>query len=221
MLIFDGLLSAGSRIPQDELAAELGISRMPIREALIALEREGWVIIEMHRGAFVSPVNEEILRDHYQMLGLVFGFALRRAIERDDGTLFDRLAELRSRLAGEPDPEQAGDLLRRFHGVILEQASSPPIRVLLRSIPSQIPTDIFSTVPAVVDIQRPLVALITEAVRDKAHAPGAAAYLEMMEEAGREVSRLFRRRNLLGPPTADQAADPADDPAVARRAYMI
>jgi DNA-binding GntR family transcriptional regulator len=54
-LIFDGDLRPGTRVPQDEIAQTLGVSRIPVREALIALEREGWVTIELHRGALSTP----------------------------------------------------------------------------------------------------------------------------------------------------------------------
>src|SRR5215472_18022247 len=64
-LIFDGVLKPGQRVPQDEIAHTLGISRIPVREALIALEREGWVTIEMHRGAFISAIDAQAVRDHY------------------------------------------------------------------------------------------------------------------------------------------------------------
>jgi len=40
-LMFDGDLRPGTRVPQDEIAQALGVSRIPVREALIALEREG------------------------------------------------------------------------------------------------------------------------------------------------------------------------------------
>jgi DNA-binding GntR family transcriptional regulator len=40
--IFDGVLKQGQRVPQDAIAKTLGVSRIPVREALIALEREGW-----------------------------------------------------------------------------------------------------------------------------------------------------------------------------------
>src|SRR5262249_27112791 len=44
-LIFDGVLKPGQRVPQDAIAQTLGVSRIPVREALIALEREGWTTI--------------------------------------------------------------------------------------------------------------------------------------------------------------------------------
>ena len=72
-------LKPGTRVPQDDIARVLGVSRIPVREALIALEREGWVTIEMHRGAFVNALDEQAARDTYELFGLVYGFAVRRA----------------------------------------------------------------------------------------------------------------------------------------------
>jgi DNA-binding GntR family transcriptional regulator len=46
-MIFDGELRPGERVPQDEIALALGISRIPHREALVALEHQGWVTNEL------------------------------------------------------------------------------------------------------------------------------------------------------------------------------
>src|SRR5690606_39573785 len=80
-LIFDGVLRPGARVPQDDIAADLGISRIPVREALIALERQGWVTIERHRGAFVTALDPPAVRDHSELYGLVYVFALPPALE--------------------------------------------------------------------------------------------------------------------------------------------
>ena len=86
-MIFNGELRQGDRMRQDEIAQRLGVSRIPVREAIIALDREGWLTITPHRGAFVHGLDEDALRDHYELLGLVYGLAARRATERasDDG----------------------------------------------------------------------------------------------------------------------------------------
>ena len=76
-----------------EIAQTLGISRIPVREALIALEREGWVSIEMHRGAFVNAIDADAVRDHYELLGLVHGFAASRALSREGPALAGGLAK--------------------------------------------------------------------------------------------------------------------------------
>ncbi len=68
------------RVPQDAIAQELGVSRIPVREALIVLEREGWVTNEMHRGAFINTLDEPTVHDHYELFGLIYGFAAKRAL---------------------------------------------------------------------------------------------------------------------------------------------
>lgn len=54
--ILDGRLEAGSRLNQDEIAAELGVSRMPVREALKDLEAEGLVTFYPYRGVEVTEL---------------------------------------------------------------------------------------------------------------------------------------------------------------------
>ena len=63
--IVTGQLRRGDRVTQEDVARDLGVSRIPVREALVALDREGWVTIEPHRGAFVAGVDEDWVRDHY------------------------------------------------------------------------------------------------------------------------------------------------------------
>jgi DNA-binding GntR family transcriptional regulator len=81
-MIFDGTLRTGDRLRQEELAAALGVSRIPVREAVIALDREGWVRMESHRGAYVNGLDADSVRDHYELLGRVYGFVAARVAAR-------------------------------------------------------------------------------------------------------------------------------------------
>jgi DNA-binding GntR family transcriptional regulator len=65
----DGDLTAGSVIRQDEIAARLGVSRTPLREALLRLEQEGFVVIKPRSGIHVRRLCEEDIRNLYQMIG--------------------------------------------------------------------------------------------------------------------------------------------------------
>lgn len=64
-LVVQGALAPGSRINEVQLAAELGISRGPLREAIQGLAREGLLEVIQHRGAFVRSVDERSLRELY------------------------------------------------------------------------------------------------------------------------------------------------------------
>ena len=89
------------RVPQDAIAQDLGVSRIPVREALIVLEREGWVTNEMHRGAFINALDEQTVHDHYELFGLIYGFAAKRALARAGD-------DLPQQLGRNPDAVRAG-----------------------------------------------------------------------------------------------------------------
>src|SRR4051812_28511643 len=57
--ILRGVFRPGERVPQDEIAAALGVSRMPVRASLRPLEAEGLLDIRPHRGAIVASLRRE------------------------------------------------------------------------------------------------------------------------------------------------------------------
>ena len=72
--ILTGQLTPGTKIDQDEISAALGISRLPVREALIQLANEGLVDAVPRRGAFVASLERADIVDHYRVSsGLVGG----------------------------------------------------------------------------------------------------------------------------------------------------
>ncbi|HEX6311853.1 MAG TPA: GntR family transcriptional regulator [Acidimicrobiia bacterium] len=199
-LIFDGRLRPGERIPQEQVASTLGISRIPVREALIALEREGWVTIEMHRGAFVSALDEQAVRDTYELFGLVYGFAVRRAISRGGADLAGRLRELSRGLGGTDDPDEVTRLTIAFHGVVVDAAASPRVRVLLRAMSGLVPGNFFALVPGASEIERRGLATVTRAVGEGDADKAGAAYERMMRRQGELVVDLFADRGLFEEP---------------------
>jgi len=77
--IVKGRLSPDRPLREPTLAADLGVSRTPLREALLSLEREGFLRFEMGRGFHVLPLAEETVREVYPMLGALESLALRFA----------------------------------------------------------------------------------------------------------------------------------------------
>jgi DNA-binding GntR family transcriptional regulator len=197
-LIFDGELRPGVRVPQDEIAQTLGISRIPVREALIALEREGWVTIEMHRGAFVNAIDADAVRDHYELLGLVHGFAATRALRREGPALAGRLDGIAHRLAAAGDPVELEELSTRFLSATVDAAHSPRIKVVLRAMSALVPGQFFAEVPAAAEVQRRGVAAIMRAVRHEDATRAAEEYLRMMRRIGDRVVEVFQARGLFG-----------------------
>jgi len=92
--IFAGQRSFGSKVDQDELAAALGVSRVPVREALIALEREGVIEWRARLGAYVAEITEEDIRDHFEVTANLQVLATRRTIERATDSDLDLVGEV-------------------------------------------------------------------------------------------------------------------------------
>jgi DNA-binding GntR family transcriptional regulator len=202
-LIFEGELRPGERVPQDELAQELGISRIPIREALIALESGGWVTIELHRGAFVTALDEQAVRDHYELYGLVYGFAAKRALARKAPGLDDELAKMADLFNETDDPEELEGLAIDFHAAITGAARSPRINVVLRAMSGLVPGNFFELVPAAIEGERRGLTAIARAMKRRDGDRAATEYQRMMRRQADNVVAVLRERGLLDSPASD------------------
>jgi DNA-binding GntR family transcriptional regulator len=77
--ITTGHLQANEPLPQDEIAAQLRVSHIPVREALRQLESEGLVTYQPNRGATVSALTSEEIREIYEIRAILETSAIRRA----------------------------------------------------------------------------------------------------------------------------------------------
>jgi DNA-binding GntR family transcriptional regulator len=202
-LIFDGELRPGARVPQDEIAQALGISRIPVREALIALERGGWVTIELHRGAFVSAFDEQGVRDHYELYGIVYGLAARRAVARGAGGLQATLPGIVDSLRSTSEPAPFHDLVLAFHGAVLAAARSPRTEVALRSLSGLVPGNFFQLVPAAMEVEREGLTAIAAAIGRRDADAAASGYARMLRRQADNVVAVFRDRGVVPAASAD------------------
>jgi DNA-binding GntR family transcriptional regulator len=103
--ILAGVFPPGRRLPQDELAGMLHVSRMPIRSALRQLESEGLVEFHAHRGATVRVLSPEEVMDLYELRILVETFALRKTVRAIDDEALAELHRMAKELEGAADHE--------------------------------------------------------------------------------------------------------------------
>jgi DNA-binding GntR family transcriptional regulator len=96
--IFDGVLAPGAWVDELKLAAELGISRTPLREALKVLVAEGLVRLEARRGCFVNELTERDLDEIFPLMALLEGRCAYEATQRATAADIDALEELHTRL---------------------------------------------------------------------------------------------------------------------------
>ncbi|WP_181161870.1 GntR family transcriptional regulator [Burkholderia cenocepacia] len=117
-MIINGELAAGERLVERDLAERFGISRIPMREAIQRLEREGLLDIFRNRGAVVRMLSASDVQEIYDLRVLLEGDAIYRSVKRlDDETL--ARAELVHRLLGDATvPRRQGELNREFHALL-------------------------------------------------------------------------------------------------------
>lgn len=126
-----GLLRPGTQLGEVELAAQLQVSRGPLREAMQRLVAEGLLRSERHRGIFVRDLHPEDVRDVY-LARLAVEQAAGRLILRDDPSvavalLDDALSEL-ERAAEKNDPVALADADQAFHAILVAASGSPRLR---------------------------------------------------------------------------------------------
>jgi DNA-binding GntR family transcriptional regulator len=196
-LIFDGQLRPGDRVPQDQIAAELGMSRIPVREALVALEGEGWVSPELNRGVFVNALDEQVVRDQFALFGLLYSLAAERVIDHGDPRVIAELSQIRRRLAATDDPTDIDRLVYQFHSTVVDAARSDRLKAVLRGMSALVPGSFFSVVGAAADVERRGIRALLAALKRGDAEAAAATYRRMMHEIGEVVVRVFRDRGLF------------------------
>jgi DNA-binding GntR family transcriptional regulator len=127
-------LPEGAEIQEDILAAQMGVSKTPVREALRRLEAEGFIVADSHRTPEVKRLSEQDIAELYSVREYLERLAVRSTIERSDADTLAALtvcqAEAEQKLADEEQLEIAYSVAynRRFHSLILEGAHNNRLR---------------------------------------------------------------------------------------------
>lgn len=126
--IIEGVFAPGTTLLQEELAERFGVSRIPIREALQILEREGLIVVQANRRVTVATISDEEIADDYSVRALIEAEAARRAalVERREDHLHN--LQRAHRQAEEAHLSGGGVALvqafRDFHRTIWEASGS-------------------------------------------------------------------------------------------------
>ena len=126
--ILTGRHAAGDQLRQDALATTYGVSRIPVREALLQLEAEGFVRIVPHKGAIVSPISQDELNDVFDLRTLLEPRLFIRAIPLLTAGDFIRIDALHAgfmEAIAARDVVQWGPLNAQFHGMLYARAPLP------------------------------------------------------------------------------------------------
>jgi DNA-binding GntR family transcriptional regulator len=135
--ILGGTYGPGYRVVIDVLAAELGVSALPVREAIRRLEAEGLIVYRPNVGAQVAPADPGVFEDELTVLAVLEGYATALAtacLEKGDFTRLRRATDDMAAAMGRMDPLAFGRHNREFHEVFYERCPNPALVEMLREV---------------------------------------------------------------------------------------
>jgi len=214
--VLAGEFPSGSRLRQESLASEFGVSRTPVREALRKLQAGGLVQLEPNRGAVVRGPSAREVREAYEVRAELEGLAAELAAARirdeelhrlhEAQALFERsvktlLAWKRRREGGAPPEKAHGDWIAGndlFHLAILDAAGNERLRATLADLHTSFPRDLTWIVLGesshLLEENVAQHARILEAI-ERRDEPGARRLMtEHVRSAGDLVTRRFEDR---------------------------
>jgi DNA-binding GntR family transcriptional regulator len=197
--VFEGRLRPGDRLDVEAIAARLGVSPTPVREALVLVQRDGLVTSTVHRSTYVEDFDVHTLRADFHVLGLLSGVAVGRIANDRDPLVLVELRRLLGELEAAPSDrrdrinEIANEIVRVEH----ENGSTPRLRAELQGMSGFLrfaaeASDRRSH-PEIVDAHRRVIDAIAAGAPKRA----SAARLDEMRGAAEAVIADFLRRGVL------------------------
>ena len=133
----EGDLLPGSTINIGEIANQLGISKTPLRDALIHLEIEGFVTILPRRGVRVNKLKIEDVKDAYDAVGLVESFIVVECIDKITSRHIKKLEMLNEKMITDIKNDNFSQLFKtnlEFHGVYLNISDNELLKKFIHPI---------------------------------------------------------------------------------------
>jgi DNA-binding GntR family transcriptional regulator len=132
--ILAGRLPAGAQVKQQPIADELGVSHIPVREALKTLESEGFVVLAARRGYFVAPMSVDDAQEIWRMRRVLEPMAIAASVPLAGPAQFDRAEKARRGLARTTDHLAWMRANWQFHAVLYEAAAQPRLMDFIRTL---------------------------------------------------------------------------------------
>jgi len=132
--ILDGVFKPGDHLGEVQLAEKCEVSRSPIREALLALEKEGTVIVSPYKGAIVKPLSAAEVSDIAELRLALISLALKPAHRHLSSADLDHAHDLAKRLTRTNIAKEHFEANRKFWDGIFSKAQRPILREVFRQL---------------------------------------------------------------------------------------
>jgi DNA-binding GntR family transcriptional regulator len=134
LAILGGEFTPGQAVPQEEIAARFGVSRIPVRDAMNLLQAEGLLRIVPSKGSFVANPSPEEILETYEIRVLLELEALRLAFRRHTAQTLARAERWLREFELETEPMRLGETDREFHAALYAPAKKEKLFELINSL---------------------------------------------------------------------------------------
>lgn len=193
-MILMGELRPDEQVTQDYLARELGVSTMPVREALLQLSHEGFIVSGRGRAFRVARTTRQDIADIYWVHATLAGELTARACRNMGEEDLKQLDEIHAswvEAARQKNATAMQDTNFHFHRIINQAANSPKLLLLMRNTLRLIPEDFYSLLPEWPSSSTDYHQEILEALHARDPERAAAAASDHVKEAGQMLTRFF------------------------------
>lgn len=207
--ILSGEIGRGTRLKQADLAAELGLSITPVREALKLLAAEGYVLGATHRGALVAPFEIAAAAEVIELRALLeprLTIAAMRRMTLGEMEQMQRLAQEFERTQGTEDANLARSTNYRFHRFLYGLAEQPLGFRFVQVLWAKYPFDLISEIAGRSSRAAREHARIIDAVVSRNEDAAATAVSDHLYAGWAELKTAIAIDPALAPPAAATAA---------------
>lgn len=199
-LVLTGKLRSGDCVDRNEIALGLGVSRVPIQEALIQLEHDGVVSTRYHRGAFVERFDESTVLEHHELDGMLNGIASARAASNPTPRILGELDALMRAMRIAKDSRVFSELTAEYRRAVNDEYAGPRLHATIRASQDLIPHAFWLSYHNNRDDVLPYYEDETAAIRRRdPDAARAACVGRAYLMAQTMLAELFRRRVFAAP----------------------
>lgn len=194
--ILTGGMRPGMHIVQEEWAQRLGVSRMPVRDAVTRLASEGLVEISSSNEATVASLSQEDIEDAYLLNAIVTGIAAERAALRMTEERYEELLDAHTKMieaVARKDLDEAERFNWLFHRLLNRASDSPRLVTFLRTLSAGVPHFAVRTIEHYAETALEYHSKILVALRERNGREARALMESHVLDAGELATRRLRR----------------------------
>lgn len=196
--VLTGKLRSGDRLDRNEIARELGLSRVPVQEAIVQLEHDGVLSTRYHRGAYLERFDENVLLENYELHGVLSGIASARAAAHPTPKVLHQLDKRLEKLRASVETRMFHENAWRFRKVVNEGYAGPRLAAAIRAAQIFMPPEFWTSYMGSHDEILPFYETEFAAITARDPAAARTACAERSEVVGRIMLTELVRRRVLG-----------------------